>query len=115
MWGTRGSRFGGHLSEAQEITYFLDWVQSHFPTAIWLIGGSENRAGREIEQELISNIDKALRARKRERDFIFDKRWLIRSQPRAMPNGHGGAGPLMRVEAQIVVNWVNALKRNQII
>ena len=96
IWGARGKRGNGILSVAQEISYFIDWTQTHFKTVIWVYGGSG------FDAQIITE----LKRRKRVRDVIFDKTLLLDTRPKRMPCGHGCAGPLMRVEAQIIRRWI---------
>jgi hypothetical protein len=102
IWGARGNKMGPSqsmplLTPTKEIMYYIEWVRVTFNRShiAWVVGGSKYDV--EIRSRLYG-------------DTILAKDRLLRHRNTNMPCVHGCGGPVTRVLATRLLDWMQQIK-----
>jgi len=105
IWGARGMRnkMGSSqtplptLTQTEELAYYIEWVQETFHQSIiaWVVGGST------FDDEIRSRL---------QGEIIFSKDRLLENHSARMPCVHGCGGPVTRVIALRLLDWIEQIR-----
>ena len=109
IWGPRGNKtlpgtLDTVLSPTEELVYYLDWIQATFLISkivyIYENVPHELRNSTFVLESLEATIIQKSNA------FLLRKDLLQQNMPPRMPCGHGCAGPVTHVMADLVLDWL---------
>ena len=98
IWGATGARIkGNNMTAEQEFDLYQTWLHDTFPTTtfVWVFGGT-----RLLDAPLLPRISM-------ERSFLIRKDMLVpKTKDQELPCKHGCAGPVLRVIALLIREWL---------
>jgi hypothetical protein len=111
VWGPRGNLLGGRaqtiLQPLEEIQYYLDWIQTTFPSShvVYVYDNKHSDHENALKQASVI-LDRLLQIADDGNGMVLRKDIVMNGMPESLPCGHGCAGPVMEVVARLFLDWL---------
>jgi hypothetical protein len=111
VWGPRGNHLGGRaqtiLQPLEEIQYYLDWIQTTFPSSLVVYVYDNKHSSQEyVRKHAAVILDRMLQIVNDRNGVVIRKDIVMNGMPESLPCGHGCAGPVMEVVARLFLGWL---------
>lgn len=111
VWGPRGNHRGGRaqtiLHPLEEIQYYLDWIQTTFPSSrVVYVYDNKHSSQEYVRKHAAVILDRLLQIADDGNGVVIRKDIVMNGMPESFPCGHGCAGPVMEVVARLFLGWL---------